>query len=267
MIFRKAIYPMAVTVFLTACNGGGGDGGSDTSSNNRSNSNNGITVTVAAAPQQSPDAIGQIPKMPAGAKTFRNSENTQITLSKAYLVIWSVQLETDCHAHNFTELWRPLFNFLLPTAHAHAEATPTKLGTPNVIDLLAEDSVEIKLGTIQPPPNTYCGVSIEFAKADEDAHGLPENVNMINRTVYLEGQYLLSGRSGVFTVDTAKTLLPKYALLKEPLHLSASSLTGKMSVNIRYDRWFDGLNLAVLATDETQQDLLFNNLNASVKLQ
>jgi len=264
MIFRKAIYPITVSLFLTACNGGGGDSGDDTSSNTSSSStNNGITVTVMATPQQSPDAVGQIPKVPAGAKTFRNSENTQITLSKAYLVMWSVQLETDCQAHNFTKL----FNFLLPAAQAHAEATPTKLDTPNVINLLAEDSVEIKLGTIQPPPNTYCGVSIEFAKADEDAHGLPEDVNMVNRTVYLEGQYSLSGsnNSGVFTLDTAKTLLPKYALLKEPLNLSASNLSGRVSVSVRYDRWFDGLNLPVLATDEAQQDLLFSNLNFSVK--
>lgn len=257
MIFKTITHLLIIISLLTACNSGGGDNSVE----------EGITVTVTATHQQSADALGQTPQISAGVKTFHNSEGTLITLTKAYLTLWSVQLESDCNLPDFAQRGRSLFNWLIPTVNAHAQVSPTRLAVPNVINLLDTDLTSMTLGVIQPPPNHYCGMSVEMLKADADTQHFPTDLDMVNRTLYLEGHYLVSGASQAipFNVDTAKSLRPKYLLLPEVLNLSSSHRTAQLGIRIIYDRWFDGLNLPFLATDEIQQTLLFNNVTDSLK--
>jgi len=251
-MISKIITVTLFSLILVSCNSG--DSGS-------SHSEEGITVTFAATHQQTPDATLQVPTAPAGVKTFANSEGIKITLTKAYLVIWSIRLESDCNTTLFTQLRQTIFNQFIPTALAHTETTPTQLGVPNVINLLAADLTELELGTINPPPGHYCGMTVELLKADADTQKLPADINMINRMLYLEGQYLPLGTSQpvAFTVALAKTPLPRHLRLVTPLTLSSDQRTARLTTRIYYDRWFDGLNLSTL-DDETQQDLLLNNL-------
>ena len=258
MIFKMITLLLIISALLTACNSGGGDNSVE----------EGITVTVTATHQQSADALGQTSSVPTGIKTFPNSEGTLISLTKAYLTLWSVQLESNCNLPDFAQWRRSLFNWLIPTANAHAPAAPTRLATPNVISLLDADLTSMTLGIIQPPPNSYCGMMVEMLKADEDTQHLPTDFEMVNRTLYLEGNYLMSGTSQAipFSIDTAKTLRPKYLLLPATLDLSSSHRTAQLDIHITYDRWFDSLNLPVLMTDEFQQTLLFNNVTESLKI-
>jgi hypothetical protein len=258
MIFKIITNLLIISALLTACNSGGGD----------SDVEEGITVTITATHQQSADALGQTPLVPAGIKTFSNSEGTLISLTKAYLTLWSTELESDCNLPDFVQWQRSLFNWLIPTVNAHAPAAPTRLAIPNVINLLDADLKLMTLGVIQPPPNSYCGMRVEMLKADEDTQHLPTDFDMVNRTLYLEGSYLMSGTSQAipFSIATAKTLRPRYLLLPTTLDLSSSHRTAQLAIHITYDRWFDGLNLPVLVTDEFQQTLLFNNVTESLKI-
>jgi hypothetical protein len=254
----KAILIIFFSYVLSSC-GGGDSGGS-------SSSEEGIKVTFAAIHQQTPDATLQVPVVPAGVpRTFLNSEGVRITLTKAYLVMWRIQLESDCTSQLFTQLWHSLFTSLLPPVMAHTETTPTQLGVPNVIDFLTADSTELELGSINPPPGNYCGMTVELLKADADTQRLPTAINMVNRVLYLEGQYLPVGSSQPvpFTINLAKTPLPRHLRLVTPLTLSSDHRTARLVTSIHYDRWFDALNLAALE-EATQQDWLLNNIVSSL---
>jgi hypothetical protein len=255
----RLFFIMTCSLLLIQCGGGDGGGSSTTEQ--------GINVTFNATIQQSPAATGQIPLQPAGIKTFVNTEGVQITLTKAYLTLWSVTLEKDCHSASFTLLPPFQWNWLISSAQAHTDTTPTRLGIPNVIDLLATENSPITLGSIGPPPGDYCGLTVELLKADADAQNLPKDFNMLDRTVYLEGQYLSLGNTTAipFVIETARTL--REARLRYPslLTLSSTQRQATTTVNIVYDRWFDGVDFSALA-EPAQQDWIFNQITHSLSL-
>jgi hypothetical protein len=246
MIFNKALILLIFISTLTACGGGGSSG----------TIQEGITVTFSATPYASTQ------KMLAGNKTFKTTEGMQITLKKAYLVMWSEKLETDCSSSNFVQ-W---FDWLIPQAVAHAQATPTQLGVPNVIDILSEDANLLKLGEIYPPPATYCGITAELMKADSDAQYLPKDINMLNRVLYVEGEYIPIGKTEAvsFVIDLAKTPRPRNLKLPTSLILSSTNRTAHINFQIQYDRWFDGIDFNALS-EESQKDFLLNNVTNSLK--
>ena len=59
---------------------------------------------------------------------------------------------------------------LIPVAAAHTDSSPTLLGTPMVLDVRAEQSVD--MGALEPPPGNYCGIRVLISAADADANGL-----------------------------------------------------------------------------------------------
>ncbi|MEY3218889.1 MAG: hypothetical protein RIT27_246 [Pseudomonadota bacterium] len=246
MIFNKFLILIIFMGFLSACGGGGSSG----------NVQEGITVSFYAAPHSTLQTI------PAGNKTFRTTEGVQITLKKAFLVIWSVKLESDCRSSNFVK-W---FDWLIPQAVAHAPETPTQLGVPNVINILAEEGNSLKLGDIYPAPATYCGVTTELMKADEDTQHLPTEINMLNRVLYLEGEYVPLGRNEAipFVIDLSKTPRPQQIRLSVPLILSEVKRTAQINLQIHYDRWFDGVDFNALS-EENQKDFLLNNITRSIQ--
>lgn len=251
MIFRKVLIFCSLCS-LAAC-GGGGD----------SSSSDGIQVNFQLTHQQSVDATGNTPHAVAGQKTFKTREGVTVTLKQAYLVVWSVKLESECNSANFA-----LFNVLFPAAAAHTDTTPTQLGVPNVINLLADDAEVARLGEIYPPPGTYCGITVELLKADEDAVGLKDfSINMLNRVLYLEGEYtpLDSTAPIPFTIDVAKTPRPKSLRLTTPLILSATASTAHIGFVTHYDRWFDAVDFTQL-NQETQIDWVLNNVTDSFKM-
>lgn len=251
MIFKKLLL-FGALCSLSACGGGG-----------ESSTSEGIQANFQWVRQQSIDATGNIPHAVAGQKTFKTREGVTVTLKQAYLVVWSMKLESDCNSANFTWL-----NLLFPTAAAHTDTTPTQLGVPNVINMLAEDSEVTHLGEIAPPPGTYCGITVELLKADEDAVGLKDfPINMLNRVLYLEGEYTpLGGTAPIsFTLDVAKTPRPKSLRLPTPLILSTTAPTAQITVATQYDRWFDAVDFTQLNQD-TQIDWILNNVTESFKI-
>lgn len=245
MIFRYVFISLIFIFNLTGCGGGGGGSLQE-----------GITVSFYATPSSTTQ------KLPAGNKTFKTTEGTQITLKKAFLVIWSVKLETTCSSSNFVQ-W---FDWLIPQAVAHAQETPTQLGVPNVIDLVSEDGHLLKLGEIYPPPAAYCGATVELMKADDDTQHLPKETPMLNKVLYIEGEYLPIGKSEPipFVIDLSKTPRPRNLKFAVSLILSSTKRTADINFQINYDRWFDGVDFNALS-QESQKDFLLNNVTASVR--
>lgn len=246
MIFRTLL--LLCFLGLAGCGGGGGSSSVEEGTS--------VTFTAQAVPNSviTPTADG---------KSFYNRDGVKITLKKAYLTIWSVALNSDCSNPSFSRWGEKMLAWLINDSQAHAVSAPTQLGVPSAINLL--DDKEFLLGKINPPPASYCGTEINFLKADADTQYLPQNFSMLNRSLYVEGEFIPVGSTQAipFTFDTAKALLPR--LLRAPVTLSSTQRTATLKFTLAYDTWFDGLDLRVLSSDETQQNLLFYNVVQSVR--
>lgn len=82
-------------------------------------------------------------------------------LDEARVTVTSVELE-PCPT-----LAASVWNALMPSAYAHVDATPTRLGTPLVLDAL--DPGTFRMGTFTPPSGRYCSVYVLITPADDDA--------------------------------------------------------------------------------------------------
>jgi hypothetical protein len=233
----------------------------------------GTSIDISAAPSPA-----NIAAQSAGAKTFNNDLGDSITLTRAYLVLTNAEVKSSCGA-SFSVDAEDILNFLLPTAHAHTEATPTATGEPYVLDLLTADNNAIAIGSVSPPVDDYCGLSIDLIAADADTFNLPSASgapNMVGKTVYIEGSYTQApangGNSGQILVSTGATLTKRDLALSPTVSISRSTPGANISVAIQYDTWFNAVDLAVLENEtatgtsplDPQVIQLMQNISASI---
>lgn len=207
-----------------------------------------VSISTAASPSI-------IPAQNEGAKTFNNDQGYSITLEKAYLVVASATIESNC-GPTFSAAAETLLNFIIPAANAHTTSTPTSTGEPHVIDLLSADGSLKNIGTLSPPADQYCGLDLDILAADADASNLPtgaDEPNMVGKSLYIEGSYqqAAGGASGFFIISTSVSLSNRELLLSIPMVLSSNNLNGAINIGIHYDTWFDNVDLATLATETT----------------
>ncbi len=203
-------------------------------------------------------------------KQFVNDQGVSIELTSAYLTLSEMNLRTDCSVSPFARLLDAVYELVVPVAHAHTESTPTKLGTPLVVNLLNPDNEELEFGHFSPAPGNYCGITVHMHPADADARNLPTTISMIGLVLHIEGNYSVSvsGPQIAFTVDVA--LEPEHADIVFPANiaLSEANLTDEIHLNIEYNTWFDGFNATdinnLLLNDLTAITQLLDNITASV---
>ncbi len=186
--------------------------------------------------------------------TYGNGDTIELT--NAYLTLSEMELRTDCTAHPFARLLNSVFQLVVPSAHAHTESTPTKLGAPVVVNLLNLDTEEIEFGHFSPAPGSYCGVTVHMHAADGDAHNLPANLSMIGLVLYLEGNYDDGSGAVPFTIEVNLELEHADIEFHEAIVLSEASLSGEAHLNIEYNTWFDNLVMADLVAGSSQSKQL-----------
>ena len=232
--------------------------------NGSSNVTQGITVSLNAQLTPTANSNGLLQIQPQGSKQFNNSENIAIRIKHGYLVLASVTLESDCNNPDFAAA-EPWWSWFIASAHAHTQSTPLQLGKPMVIDLTAEELQTIELGTLTPPPGDYCGTTAQLLSADADADGLPVTVDMIGRSLYIEGEY--SNDNGqnwaVFQIDSSINLLPARRIFPLSLNLSNEQRSGSINLSIAYQDWFNGIDLSAL-DDTNQLNQVFFNVTESI---
>jgi hypothetical protein len=252
----------SVAIMLLGCGGSGGGSSSEA----------GIGVEILAQPQPTPNADNSITALPAGRKEFDNNEGMRIAITRAYLVIGSVVLENNCDSSAFARidlqaLPRAIVNLLIPSAQAHTSATPTQTGEPNVINLLAADLAGVDIGDLAPSADDYCGITVNMSAADEDAVGLPEDVDMIGKTLHIEGSASIGSLAPdialPFVIETTVALLPASIAFDEALTLDSSHRNAAVTLQINYQRWFDGVDF-ISIDDVPQQELILNNIRESL---
>ncbi len=198
-------------------------------------------------------------RVDGGSRSFTTDRGELIHLSRAYLTVSSVEL-FPCPAPS---AWRWLRRLSpVGTAHAHSESNPRRLGTPHVSSLERPEGETLELGTLHPPPATYCRARLVFAPADEDAEGEPLQVGMAGKTLWLEGSVSTdAGAPGqAFSLESSAVITVELPL--ESLHLSEESLESRQLITLAYDRWLDGLS--PLEPDAAAQAL--RNVAASARM-
>ncbi|MFY0522529.1 hypothetical protein ACN28I_04735 [Archangium gephyra] len=175
------------------------------------------------------------------ARQFTNSQGDRITLDRAHITLSSVEI-IPCQT---SSAWRWLRRLSpIGTAEAHEANTPRRLGTPHVSGLERPDGEPWALGTLQPPPGSYCRARLVFAPADADAEGLTPGVDMEGRTLLLEGRVLPAsgGPERPFRLESAS--LTNAEVWLEGLSLTPDALEASRTLHLAYDRWLDGVDPA-----------------------
>jgi hypothetical protein len=172
-------------------------------------------------------------------RSFTNSRGERITLTRAYVTVNSVEI-FPCQT---TSAWRRWMDWLSPigTAHAHSHSSPLRMGEPHVDDLERPDGAAWELGTLQPPPGSYCRVRVVLGPADADAVGLPEGGAMTGKTLLLEGQVRSAdgATSRDFHLESASVANAELPL--EMLTLSPDAREASLLLTFAYDHWLEGV--------------------------
>lgn len=245
---------LTLGALLSACGG----------SSSSSSAGTDVSFLVELKPVE--NGSGQPLPQDAGVKQFINSENRSIRINAGYLVLWSLTLETDCTDASYTSA-APWLDWFIGSAQAHAIASPLTLGEPHVIDLTADETQSMSLGSIAPPANNYCGLSTELLKADADTVNLPLTPDMIGLSFYAQGEY--QADNGIdwiaFEISSGKSLLPANRLFGFPMQLNASQLTHSVTLQLPYHEWFDAVDFSQISST-TQVDMILSNISASLTL-
>jgi hypothetical protein len=187
------------------------------------------------------------------ARHFTNDRGERITLSRAYLTVSSVEL-IPCPT---LSAWRWLSQLSpVGTAEAHSETNPRRLGTPHVSSLELPDEEVLALGTLHPPPATYCRVRLTLGPADADAEGEPSQVGMEGKSLLLEGTLVPATGEPAQPFHLESSAVSSAELPLELLTLSQESPESHQRITLAYDRWLDGLSpLAAGASDQALRNV------------
>lgn len=228
-------------------------------------SDHGIAVSVNLLHhyRKGPDGTYPAGQGDGAPRSFKSSLGYQITLTRAYVTIGSVEIVPCPSAAS------RLRGALLRSAYAHTAASPTRVGTPHVESLLRADFAPLELGDIGPPPGAYCGALVAVSQADADAEGLPADVSMVGKSLYLEGTYVppAGGAAKAFAIvslvrQTATITLMSEAGVVAPLKLDAATSEGQLNIGINYDGWLDGVDFATMSAEAQAQKVADNALGS-----
>lgn len=125
------------------------------------------------------------------------------------------------------------------------------LAAPHVESLLSADSEPHAIGELSPPAGAYCSVRVRVGPADADADSLPGDVDVVGRSLWLDGRVLPSATTPEtrFEVRATTSEAIDVGLLNEwgdatMLQLEEGHLEAAVVVEIDYAHLFDGGDVA-----------------------
>lgn len=201
-------------------------------------SSEGVVVTLRSEPA----------KIPVAA-TYDTDLGYRVVVSKAYVNLSSVEI-FGCDAplaSSFSERatrgLREVFT-LERRAYAHTEGSPTKLGTP-LVEAFTGQGNGAPVGELRPPAGRYCRVVQSLQAADGDARGLPTDLSMVGKSMYVAGTYAKGGQAPApFEAESTASFDASKDLTFE------LSTTGTRNVTVVLTRdtthWFDGVDFATM---------------------
>jgi hypothetical protein len=161
-----------------------------------------------------------------------------VVLERAYVAVTAIELVRCADEAAWTTRRGTWWGVGVGVAHAHGTGSPTRLGVPVVLDLLAGGDVRHEVGVLAAPPGRYCGVAITVGPADGDALGLAAAPAMQGKST------LLAGAAGDGRLDGACTTTVTASVELEPFEVSAERRQATLDLVIRTAGVLDAAALA-----------------------
>ena len=192
----------------------------------------------------------------SGAWSVVNDLGYTVTVDSGFLVSASVQLsQCDEETSTIGALWNALFGIGSARAGHSSEYNPAAI-TTGVVESLTM-MTDIDAGTATELAERFCSVHYLVAAGDKEPRSLPPDIQMVDRSLWIEGTWRASGSDEVipFEVDTSmawgllKGLYPPgYFERPEALFQLDSDESGALVVVRRRVReFFDGVDFAELS--------------------
>jgi len=166
-------------------------------------------------------------------------DGTEVTVTRGWVTVSALEI-VPCPTSALRRVWSELG---YGTAHAHTASRPTRIGDPTVVSARQDAGGRTLLGTFQPPAARYCSLLITFAPADEDAALLPTEVDMVGKTLWLDGTRTPPfGTVQPFHLESAGTGIADLAL--GPVQLDEANLMGSQPIDLHPAAWLDGVDFS-----------------------
>lgn len=279
----KALIFCATLLGLTACNG---DGSSTPGIRVMSQT----TYMTSETPSGDPDAETDPASQDSSIKSLYRDDNMYIELQLGLANLRIVEL-VPCSSI-IANAASGLLNIVLGTAHAHSAHIPS--GPADVIDVLKPDLLVWDMGTQGTRAGDYCGIKLEIARVagdsgDEGHHsemaaegGETQNaeagIDMAGKGILVSPCYYPeTANTGRTPLDSAtphtcieaaysSEAISHVVTFDEPLGLGEGRRAAHLMLATSYDRWFDGLDMTILAEDHQEQAKLAQNVLESFYL-
>ena len=224
----------------------------------------GITVDTAATNSRARSVAVSDPT--SESKIFRTDADMRIELQAGYLNVLPLELVKDCGTVASLKSFSPL-----ATAYAHAGHGDGASGA-GLINVVEPDDTSFALGALPAAPGTYCGVRIGLAPLVVAKHG--GDVTPVAGSMLTAYPCYYPSSAGVpepaaagtshTCIKAVVTAAPTDALLRFATPMTVSGSGKSLTLALRYDLWFDGVDMSTLATDSTQQARWAANVMQSV---
>lgn len=206
----------------------------------------------------------------ASTKIFRTNEDQRIELQAGYLNLLPLELLRDCGS-----LAARRWPSLIGSAQAHGAAGDAS--GAGLIDVVEPDGSEFDLGALAPAPGTYCGIRVALAplvvdSASGDFPPQPGSLLSAYPCYYPDSAGVpepLAAGTPHSCIQVVVPARPAETLLRfaEPVQVRPGDAPVHLTLGVRYDTWFDGLDMAALPGSAEEQAKLLENLWASLHLQ
>lgn len=204
-----------------------------------------------------------------------NDRGYRVHLERGYLVDYSMEL-VECPKEalesGVDSLWAWLPARAAWAGHMPTTPNPAAIHTPHVEALHAP--VDFDVGSIQLAAQRYCRIHYLIARSNRSAVGLPEDVDMVERSLYVRGTYqattAATPRSFELATSAANAVLTE---LFPPGRVGAQGAaivvdTGRENARVVIQRQlqslFDGIDFDTMPPARIERQVLQNLIDRTV---
>jgi hypothetical protein len=201
-----------------------------------------------------------------------NDRGYRVRVDRGYLVDYSMELvecPKDALRSGRDSLWAWFPVQAAWAGHMPTTPNPAAIHTPHIEALHAPTDFDV--GSMQLAPQRYCRVHYLIARANRSAVGLPEDVDMVERSLYVRGTYQSAKAAASHPFELA-TSAANAALteLFPPGYFGVQGSaividTGRENVRIVIHRTlkslFDGIDFEAMSAARIERQVLQNLIN------
>ena len=203
----------------------------------------------------------------SGAMRTVNDRGFEVRVERLVIGVDRVELEACGDSPRELPGFSALGEWLIPSARAHGIDTPTRYTAPQVRRLVPGAGRKPVFGTLSPPPDDYCRLTIGIASMDEDARRLSESDEIVGRSLVVRGEYRpVEGSDDWRAFEWRASLRDDWTFRPEnPWQLGDSeSVEQEIRAVVHPEAWFEGIDFEETSETEAVR-LLFGRARQSLK--